>query len=144
MSTIAQIKRCLACIAATFLLANVKPAFATGELPAIPSESALIETLKTKPAAEKAIACKQLAVVGTKECVPELTKLLSDKELSSWSRIALEVIPDKSADEALIEAAGKLRGRVLVGTINSIAVRKTAAATETLTGHLKDKESPDT
>ena len=113
----------------------------TASYPATPPESELIETLKTKPAAEKAIACKQLAICGTKECVPELAKLLSDKELSSWSRIALEAIPDQSADEALVEAAGKLHGRLLVGTINSIGVRKTAAATEVLTGHLEGQRS---
>src|SRR3954454_9652243 len=139
MFTIFQFKRCFAYAAAAFLFVNVATVFATGELPAIPPESTLIETLKTKPAAEKAIACKQLAIVGTKECVPELAKLLSDKELSSWSRIALEAIPDKSADEALVEAAGKLRGQLLVGTINSIGVRKSAAAEDVLTGHLKGK-----
>ena len=122
------------------MLANVASVFAVGELPAIPSESVLIETLKTKPAAEKAIACKQLAIVGTKECVPELAKLLSDKELSSWSRIALEAIPDPAADEALIEAAGKLSWPTSIGTINSIGVRKIgAAATDVLTKQLKDK-----
>lgn len=141
MSTIAHIKRCLAYTAAACLLANITSAFATGELPATPSESALIEILKTKPTVEKAIACKQLAICGTKESVPELAKLLGDKELASWSRIALEAIPDKSADGALVEAAGKLQGRLLIGTINSIGARKSAAATVVLTKHLKDKNA---
>lgn len=140
MFKIVEFKRCLAYATAAFLFANVATVFAIGELPATPPESELIETLKTKPAAEKAIACKQLAICGTKECVPELAKLLSDKELSSWSRIALEAIPDTSADEALVEAAGKLHGRLLVGTINSIGVRKTAAATPVLTKQLKGKD----
>src|SRR5262249_24756493 len=116
--------------------------YAVGELPKIPSESVLIETLKTKPAAEKAIACKQLAIVGTKECVPELAKLLSDEELSSWSRIALEAIPDASADNALVDAAGELKGKLLVGTINSIGAKKIAAATDVLTKHLNHNNLP--
>ena len=140
MSTISQLKRCLAYTVAAFFLANITSALATGELPAPPQEGELIEILKTKPAAEKAIACKQLAIRGTKECVPELAKLLSDKELASWSRIALEAIPGETADKALVDAAGKLKGRLLVGTINSIGVRKTSAATEVLAGHLKDKD----
>ncbi len=140
MKTTVQFKCHLALIATSILLANITSAFATGELPASPSESALIETLRTKPAADKAIACKQLAIVGTKECVPELAKLLSDKELASWSRIALEAIPGPAADEALVEAAGNLHGRLLVGTINSIGVRKIASATDVLSGLVKDKD----
>jgi HEAT repeat protein len=139
MTTISQVKRCLAFTASAVLLATASSVYATGELPAIPGESVLIETLKTKPAPEKAIACKQLAIVGTKECVPELAKLLSDEELSSWSRIALEAIPDESADQALVDAAGELKGKLLVGTINSIGVKKIAAATDVLTKHLQAK-----
>ena len=36
-------------------------------------------------AAEKAIACKQLAVYGSKDAVPELAQLLADEQLASWS-----------------------------------------------------------
>jgi HEAT repeat protein len=139
MSTVFQIKRCLAFTVAAVVLANVISVFAVGELPAIPSESVLIETLKTKPAPEKAIACKQLAIVGTKECVPELAKLLSDKDLSSWSRIALEAITDPAADEALIVAAPDLSGKIQIGVINSIGVRKSAGATDVLTKFLTNK-----
>src|SRR5690606_35374517 len=64
-------------------------------------EPDLIEVLRSGAPPEKAIACKQLAVHGTEEAVPELAKLLSDDRLASWSRIALEAIPDRAADEAL-------------------------------------------
>jgi HEAT repeat protein len=140
MSTIARIKRPLAYTAVAFLLAGVTVAFAA-DAAAPPKERDLIKTLKTKPAAEKAIACKQLAIYGTKKAVPELEKLLSDKELSSWSRIALEAIPDPAADEALIRSASTLKGELLVGTINSIGVRKTAAATDVLSGLVKDQDA---
>jgi HEAT repeat protein len=139
MLTTSPINRRFAFLAVASLLATSTSVYAVGELPKIPSESVLIETLKTKPAPEKAIACKQLAIVGTKECVPQLAKLLSDPELSSWSRIALEAIPDESADKALVDAAGQLKGKLLVGTINSIGAKRIAAATDVLTQHLKDK-----
>jgi HEAT repeat protein len=109
-------------------------------MPARKSERELIEILQTKAPAEKAIACKQLAIYGSKDAVPELAKLLSDKELASWSRIALEAISDPAADEVLIQAAGKLHGRLLVGTINSIGVRKSSKATDVLAHLLKDKD----
>lgn len=140
MSKISRTKRCLAYAAAAFLLSGATIAFAADTV-APPKERELIKTLKTKPAAEKAIACKQLAIYGTKKSVPQLEKLLTDKELSSWSRIALEAITDPAADKALITAAGKLHGELLVGTINSIGVRKSSAATDILAGLVKDQDT---
>src|SRR5688500_2553355 len=87
-------------------------------------ERELIAIIKSdKPAAEKAIPCKHLAIYGSKEAVPALAALLPDKDLSSWARIALEAIPDPAADEALRDALGKVQGRELVGVMNSIGRR---------------------
>jgi HEAT repeat protein len=105
------------------------------EVPAV-NEADLIETLRTASPAEKALACKQLSIHGSAECVPELAKLLADSQLASWARIALEAIPDPSVDAALIEAARSLEGRLLVGTVNSIGVRRSADATGDLTALL--------
>lgn len=106
------------------------------------TEAELIEALRTAAPAEKALACKHLATLGSKAAVPELAKLLADGQLASWARIALESIPDPAADEALRSAAGKLDGKLLVGAINSIGVRRDAAAVELLSGRLKDQD-PD-
>src|SRR6059058_3964291 len=93
--------------------------------PAAEKERELIAVLNsTAPPGDKAIACKQLVVYGTDAAVPTLAKLLPDKELSSWARIALEAIPGPAADAALRDAMGKLQNRLLVGTINSIAYRR--------------------
>lgn len=105
------------------------------------TEPALIEVLRSGPPAEKALACKHLATRGSKACVPELAKLLADAELASWARIALEAIPDPAADEALRNATPALKGKLLVGTINSIGVRQDAAAVELLAGLLKDQDA---
>src|SRR5687767_10568309 len=71
----------------------------------------LIATLKSdSPPGEKAIACKQLAIHGDKEAVPALAPLLLNKDLASWARIALEVIPGPEADAALRDALPKLEG----------------------------------
>jgi HEAT repeat protein len=104
-------------------------------------EDVLIDILKSdKPGADKAIACKKLAVSGSAAAVPELAKLLPDEKLSSWSRTALEAIPGPEADEALRKASETLTGRLLVGTINSIGVRRDAKAVEQLSKRLKDKD----
>ena len=93
------------------------------------------------PSADKAIACKKLAIDGSSESVPDLAKLLSDPQLSSWARIALEAIPGAVADEALHKAAESLEGRLLVGTINSIGIRRDANAVEALIARLQDQDA---
>lgn len=102
----------------------------------------LIAVLQSNaPKAEKAIPCKQLAIYGTAEAVPTLMGLLADEELASWARIALEAIPGPAADEALREAMGMLQGRLLVGAINSIGVRRDARAVDGLVRKLNDADA---
>lgn len=106
-----------------------------------PNEAALIQVLGSDaPAAAKAVACKQLAIYGSDAAVPELAELLGNEQLSSWSRIALEAIPGSAAGEALRQALPKLQGKLLIGVINSIGVRRDEAAVETLIGRLPDQD----
>ena len=90
--------------------------------------------------AEKAIACKHLAIHGSNQSVPSLAKLLPDPQLSSWARIALEVIPGKEADAALVAAIPNVDTPMLVGVINSIGIRQNAAAVEVLTDQLENQD----
>jgi acetyl esterase/lipase len=99
---------------------------------------AAINTLKWGSPAEKALACKRLAVYGQSDAVPALAPLLLDEQLASWARIALEAIPGHAADKALRDAMDKARGRLLVGIINSIGVRRDARAISALAARLKD------
>ncbi len=136
----------LAVVPTVFLLAAVLlaiPAVAAEDEPTDSErEPALIAVLQSdSPPAEKAITCKLLAIHGSSEAVPELAKLLPDPQLSSWARIALEAIPGPAADEALRQAASSLDGLLLVGTINSIGVRRDAGAVETLNTRLQDADA---
>lgn len=97
--------------------------------------------LSDAPAAEKAIACKNLAIYGSGNAVPELAKLLSHEQLASWSRIALEAIPGSEADAALRKSTEMLTGKLLVGSINSIGVRRDTSAIELLTARLQDADA---
>ncbi|MEO2035329.1 MAG: HEAT repeat domain-containing protein [Planctomycetaceae bacterium] len=102
-------------------------------------ENELLAVLRSDaPGAEKAIACKNLAIHGSDAAVPELANLLPDPQLSSWARIALESIPGPAADEALRTAADSLEGRLLIGMINSIGVRRDAHAVDSLAEKLQD------
>ena len=100
--------------------------------------AALAAILKSDaPKAEKAITCKRLAVFGNEDAVPAIAPLLADAELASWARIALEAIPGPAADKALLDAMNKVDGRLLIGVINSIAMRRNAEAVDTLAKALK-------
>lgn len=110
--------------------------------PGAESVSKLIAVLKSDASQhEKAEACRQLGVVGTKEAVPVLAGLLGDEKLAHMARYALEPIPDPAVDEALRAALGTLKGRPLVGVIGSLGVRRDASAIEPLAGMLKDPDA---
>ncbi|MCY2991344.1 MAG: HEAT repeat domain-containing protein [Planctomycetota bacterium] len=131
----------LAALAST-LSASRLPAAEDNKSSAEEKQSKLIAVLKSDaPPQDKAMTCKQLAVYGSQEAVPALAPLLSDQGLSSWARIALEAIPDPSADAALREALGKCQGRLLVGVINSIGTRRDAKAVEGLVAKLRDADA---
>ncbi len=101
-------------------------------------EQELLTVLRSDaPSGDKAIACKNLAIYGSSAAVADLAKLLPDAQLSSWARTALESIPGEAADEALRAATESLEGKLLVGTINSIGVRRDANAVDALSPKLQ-------
>ena len=94
----------------------------------------LIPVLKSDaPLHRKRDACRQLALTGGKEAVPVLSQLLADEKLSDMARYALERIPDPAVDHALRSALARVKGRLLVGVIQSIGVRRDANAVDVLT-----------
>lgn len=128
---------CLA-LATAGLAAEVEREAVSGEK----GREALAVLKSSAPDAEKALACKRLAVYGQADAVPALAALLSDERMASWSRIALEVIPGEVADEALRGALSKLQGKLLVGVINSIGFRRDAQAVSALEKKLNDSDAP--
>jgi hypothetical protein len=90
---------------------------------------------------QKAIACKKLSITGGKEVVAPVSALLSHPHLACYARFCLEPIPDPSVDDAFRAALPKLKGRLQVGVITSIGVRKDAKAIDALTKLIDD---PDT
>lgn len=100
----------------------------------------LLEVLQSGAPAEKAIACKQLAIYGDAKAAPALGLLLADEQLSSWARIALEAIPGAAADDVLRGALDRVQGRLLIGVINSLGVRRDPKAVEPLVRLLKNAD----
>jgi len=94
----------------------------------------LVQILKDPAATlfQRVKACMRLAQVGAKEAVPALAALLSDQRLADYARFGLAPIPDPSVDDALRGALKKVKGKLLVGVIDSIGQRKDAKAVDAL------------
>ena len=127
---------------AAALLAGAVQSFGQDVAPAAKEQvDKLIAVLKSAaPQKEKADACRNLALIGTKDAVPALAALLGDEKLSHMARYGLEPIPDPAVDDALRDALGKLEGLPLVGVIGSIGVRRDANAVGPLAKMLKDSD----
>ncbi|MHC4185812.1 MAG: HEAT repeat domain-containing protein, partial [Planctomycetota bacterium] len=109
-------------------------------------EKSLIDFLGSDATpAGKQFICRKLSVIGTKESVPTLESMLTEKatspiEPADMARYALERIPDPAADKALRGALGKTSGKVKVGIINSLGERGDGKAVKQLTKLLTDPD----
>jgi len=131
--------RCLVALG-LLVVSGLVPAVQAAE--ALPPEAELIAVLRSDAAeADKALACKKLAVKGSAAAVGDLAALLANERLASWARIPLEAIPAPEASAALRKAAGSLSGTLLVGVINSIGAKRDAAATDLLVARLADPDA---
>lgn len=81
---------------------------------------------------QKAIACKKLSIVGGKDAVPPMAALLNHPQLACYARFGMEPNPDPSVDEAFRAVLPKLTGKLQIGVINSIGVRRDAKAVDVL------------
>ncbi len=105
------------------------------------NELQLIAALKTElPRNDKVTLCHELGRVGTKAAIAPLAALLDNPELAHAARYGLEMIPEPAADEALREAAGRLKGLLLVGVLQSIGNRRDAKAISLLAKSLGDAD----
>jgi len=96
-------------------------------------EDSLLDVLTSDATrAGKQFACRQLSIIGTKQSVPALAKMLTHKETSDMARYALERIPDAAVDDALREALPKTSGKVQVGIINSLGQRRDSKSVSAL------------
>jgi len=105
-------------------------------------EAALVKILQDPNASlfQKNIVCRRLAVVGTKAAVPALAALLTDAKLAHYARFGLGPINDPAVDVALRAALPKLKGRLLVGVVNTIGQREDEHAIEPLSKLLRDAD----
>jgi len=107
-------------------------------------EKSLIEFLRSHATpAGKQFICRKLSVIGTKDSVPALAAMLTEKatspiEPADMARYALERIPGPEAGKALQDALGKTSGKVKVGIINSLGARGYRKAVNQLSPLISD------
>jgi len=88
----------------------------------------------------KRFVCRQLRMIGTGASVPALERLLDDEQLSHMARYALEQMADPAAAAALRSGLDRLKGKLLVGAINSVGIRRDGQAGGRLVRLLGEKD----
>lgn len=112
--------RSLPALAASVVILSLAPMAAWAD-----ELSDLVAILRSDTApAEKDVACRRLAVVGTADAVDALAALLADPQLATSARTALEVIPGPEASAALRQALVTMTGTPLIGVIESVGTRR--------------------
>lgn len=105
------------------------------------TEAQLIAVLKSDAGLkDKVDACRLLTQIGTAKAVPVLVGLLKDAKLAHMARYALEPNPAPAVDAALLKALSELKGRLKVGVIGSLGVRRFGPATKALAKLLMDPD----
>jgi HEAT repeat protein len=125
---------------ASACLVMLAPAAAPAAEPSAREKELLAVLTGDADEASKAITCKQLAISGSAASVDALEALLPNERLASWARIALEAIPGPEASAALRRSTAILRGRELIGVINSLGVREDADAVALLLTRLSGED----
>ena len=92
--------------------------------------SLLADRRTTLPARQ--YICFQLRQIATPAQVPVLAEMLAQPDTSQMARYVLEQIPGNAASAALRKGLEALKGNLLLGAIDSLAVRRDEAAVPAL------------
>ncbi len=90
---------------------------------------------------DKADACRQLARTGGADAVSVLAPMLLVEKTSHIARNALEPMPFPEAGAALRDALAKTQGRLKIGMISSLGIRKDTQAVPALCKLLSTSDS---
>ncbi len=107
-------------------------------------EDALIKILSSKKTGldAKQFACRMLQHVATDKCVSVLAPLLTDKDLSHYARLSLQMMKKSTkAGDALISALEKAPDKVKPGIMGGIAQRRDERAVAGISKLLSHKKS---
>jgi HEAT repeat protein len=107
-----------------------------------PLEQRLVGLLSAPtPVAAKEYVCAKLALIGSAASVAGLAGLLEDSAVAHAARSTLETLPGPEATKALRDRLPRLEGLLKVGVIQSLGVRRDAAALPLLAAGLKSGDA---
>lgn len=111
------------------------------DYPAI--ETKLIGILKAPGAsmAGKQFALRMLRFVASPKCVPDVSKLLQDKDLAHMARNVLTGLEGRKVEAALRDALAETQGPVRLGIIATIGDRKDESSLKALSKLLKTADA---
>lgn len=91
--------------------------------------------------ASRDFACRRLAIIGSPASVPALARLLAEEALAPMASFALERIPGREAEGALIQALERVGLRQRREVIHALAGRRSRAAVSRLGSLLRDPDA---
>ena len=86
------------------------------------------------PLDAKQFVCRQLRVIGTEASIPVLIKMVQKEETADMARYALQEIPGKAVDRALLDILPGTRGKIKIGIIDTLGRRGDAGSAADLAG----------
>jgi HEAT repeat protein len=93
------------------------------------------------PAPEKEAACLRLKLIGTAQSVPALKSLLADENLSQWALDALQTLPAREANDALLTALPTTAGKTKAGVVDALGRRREMRAVPDMVKLLSDADA---
>jgi len=105
-------------------------------------EARLIGVLESPEATmpAKQFACQMLRTVGSAKCVPAVSKLLVDEQLSHIARFVLLGMREPAVDAELRKALGQAKGKLRIGIINTIGDRADRQSVKAVAALLKNED----
>ncbi len=100
---------------------------------------AVLKDAKATPDA-KIWVCRMLRGLGSSACVADVAPLLTDAKLSHMARWAMQGINDPKVDDALLDALGKVSGKLKIGMVSSLGFRGASKAVTEVAKCLADKD----
>jgi HEAT repeat protein len=105
-------------------------------------ERRLLQTLGSDATRDaKEFICRQLFIIGTVRCVPQLEALLTDPELSHIARFVLGRMEVSAAAEALQRALKKTTGQLQAGIANTLGDLRFEPARQDITRLLRSTDA---
>ncbi len=97
-------------------------------------ESRLLTVLESPDATvpAKMFVCQMLRTVGSAKCVPAVSRLLADEQLSHTARNVFQGMRDPAVANSLRASLGQAQGKVRIGLINVLGDRGEGQALESL------------